>query len=309
MNRLNRPIERRDWLKQIAIASAGAAVGSTARRCDSAEPAHYDLMRDVMKYRKIDAHDHFGLKKRSAETQIEWAERFGIDRLVVSRPVTRGQGPPEEVRAANDQIIETVRKHPDNFVGQCFVNPAFPKEALDEIDRCIDAGMVGLKAYTQVKINDSLFYPIIEKCIDLKMIILMHAECQLGVGGYRMKYDINRPPSTSIPEDFVDIAARYPEAMFQYAHIGGGFDWEYACKLLKASPNVWVDTSGSNNEEYMIDFALETLGEDRLLFGSDGCYYQSIGKIMASNLTERQKRKLFFENYNNILRRAGRHVG
>ena len=95
------------------------------------------------------------------------------------------------------------------------------------------------------------------------MIILMHAECQLGVGGYRMKYDINRPPSTSIPEDFVDIAARYPEAMFQYAHIGGGFDWEYACKLLKASPNVWVDTSGSNNEEYMIDFALETLGEDR----------------------------------------------
>ena len=75
--------------------------------------------------------------------------------------------------------------------------------------------MVGLKVYIQVKINDPLYYPIIEKCIDLNMIILMHAECQLGVGGYRMKYDIKNRPNASIAEDFVDIAKRYPEAMLQ----------------------------------------------------------------------------------------------
>ena len=171
----------------------------------------------------------------------------------------------------------------------------------------MDQGMVGLKVYNQVKINDPLFYPIIEKFIDLKMIILMHSHCGIGVGGKRTKYG-NDQPNASIPEDFVEAAKRYPEAMFQYAHTGGGSDWEYACKVLKDSPNVYVDTSGSNNEGNMIDFALKYLGEDRLFFGLDTSYYQGIGTILASKLSESQKKKIFFENFNNVLKKIGRNV-
>lgn len=80
------------------------------------------------------------------------------------------------------------------------------------------------------------------------------------------------------------------------------------CKTLKDSRNVFVDTSGSNNEEHLIDFAVKHLGEDRVLFGSDNCYYQSVGKILSSNLNENQKRKIFFENFNNLLRKGGRNV-
>jgi predicted TIM-barrel fold metal-dependent hydrolase len=168
--------------------------------------------------------------------------------------------------------------------------------------------MVGIKVYFQVKINDPLFYPIVEKSIDHKMLILMHANCQIGMAGYRMKYDTHLNPNTSIPEDFVDIAKRYPEAIFQYAHIGGGGDWEYACKSFKDYPNIYVDTSGSNNEADMIDFALKYLGENRLLFGTDSSYYQGVGNILASNLNEVQRKKIFFENYNNILKKGGRNV-
>jgi predicted TIM-barrel fold metal-dependent hydrolase len=162
--------------------------------------------------------------------------------------------------------------------------------------------------YYQVKINDPSYYPVIEKLIDMKMIIFSHAECQLGVGGYRMKYKGNKQPNTSIPEDFVDIANRYPEGMFQYAHIGGGGDWEYECKLFRDHPNIYVDTSGSNNAENMIDFAIENLGENRLFFGSDNSYYQSVGKILAANLSEQQLKKIFFDNYNNLLKKGGRNV-
>jgi predicted TIM-barrel fold metal-dependent hydrolase len=169
--------------------------------------------------------------------------------------------------------------------------------------------MIGTgELYYQVKINDPLYFPIIEKLIDLKMIIFSHAECQLGVGGYRMKYNGYKAPNTSIPEDFVDIARRYPEGIFQYAHIGGGGDWEYECKLFRDYPNIYVDTSGSNNAENMIDFAVKHLGEDRLFYASDNSYYESVGKILASNLTESQKRKVFFENYNNVLKKGGRNV-
>jgi predicted TIM-barrel fold metal-dependent hydrolase len=129
----------------------------------------------------------------------------------------------------------------------------------------------------------------------------------LGVGGKRTKYG-NIQPNASIPEDFAEAAGRYPEAMFQYAHTGGGGDWQYACKIIKDFPNIYVDTSGSNNEGTMIDYALRYLGEDRLLFGTDSSYYQGVGTILASKLNEVQKKKIFFENYNNILKRSGRNI-
>jgi len=268
----------------------------------------YNLMNEVMKYRKLDSHVHAHLFDGGPEGNIAFADRLGIDKMFISLPAYHGEGTPQEFRSFNDLMLKCMKQYPDRLIGQFTANAIFQKESIEEIKRCVDLGMVGLKVYTQLKINDPLFYPIIEKMIDLKMIIHMHAYAQLGLGGYRMKYDTGIRPNTSIPDDFVDIAKRYPEAMFQYAHIGGGGDWEYACKSFVNYPNIYVDTSGSNNPENMIDSAMKLLGEDRLFFGSDNCYYQSVGKILASNLTENQKKKVFFDNYNEILRKSGRNV-
>ena len=128
------------------------------------------------------------------------------------------------------------------------------------------------------------------------------------IGHSRVKLNKREPKNISLPEEFVDIAKRYPEAMFQFAHIGGGIDWEYACKTLKDSPNVYVDVSGSNNAGGMIDFAMKYIGEDRLLFACDNGFYQGVGHMFAAKLTDAQRRKIFFENYNNILRKSGNHV-
>ena len=59
----------------------------------------------------------------------------------------------------------------------------------------------------------------------------------------------------------------------------------------------------------MIDFAVKHLGEDRLFFGTDSSYYQGVGKILASNLNESQKKKIFFDNYKYVLKKLGRDVG
>lgn len=311
-------INRRKFVTGTAISAAGIllserVVGLPGADTDpsSAEgmpPSSYNMMKDVMKYRKIDAHIHAYLFDGGPEGNIAFADRLGIERMFISRPIYSGEGTPKDFIGFNDLILSCIKQYPGRFTGQVTVNALYPKESMEEIKRCIDLGMVGLKVYTQVKINDPLLYPIIEKFIDLKMIIHSHSHCQLGVGGYRMKYDTKIRPNTSIPEDFVDIAKRYPEAMFQYAHIGGGGDWEYACKSFKNHSNIYVDTSGSNNPENMVDFAMKQLGEDRLFFGTDNCYYQSVGKILASNLTEQQKNKVFFENYNNILRKSGNQL-
>ena len=278
-------------------------VGCTTKK----EPviSNYDLMKDVMKYRKIDAHAH---PDTDLGRQIDTADRLGITRMQISRPGSSADFKPEDFRKNNDIVLNAMKQYPDRFIGFFTLNPLYQKESLEELKRCVDLGMAGYKGYTQVKINDPLYNPIIEKLTDLKMIVYMHAFCQLGMAGYRMKYDIGIAPNTTIPEDMVDAAKRYPEAMFHFAHIGGGGDWEYECKSFKNYPNIYVDSGGSNNEENMIDFAIKYLGEDRIFFGTDNCYHLNVGKIMASNATEAQKKKIFFENYNTVLRKGGHNV-
>ena len=309
-------IDRRNFCKDTLASTAGTVLGGSwlsSYPMEGVAASRYQVMQDVMRYRKLDAHAHVGLSPGDVEEQLDVADRLGIMRMCVSKPVTNFSGTepegPDEVRKCNDVVIQAVRKHPDRYFGFFTLNPVYRKESLEEIKRCVDQGLIGYKGYTQVKINDPLYYPLIERFIELKMLIMMHAFCQLGVGGYRMKYDIGKYPHTSVPEDFADIAGRYPEAIFQFAHIAGGGDWEYECKVLKDHPNVYVDTAGSNNEENVIDFALEHLGEDRLFFGTDGSYYQGVGKILASNASESQKKKIFHDNYSNVMKRLGKDVG
>ena len=310
---MSKTINRRKFFRNTAISTAGIIIGGNLGELSAKGYAvldPYDLMKEVMKYRKIDTHEHVGLNGNNIEAQIDFADRLGIEKLAISKPVTQGSAKdatPEAFRKSNDIILEAMKLYPDRYIGMVYVNPLYGKESLEEIKRCMDLGMVGLKVYHQVKINSPLFYPIIEKFIDLKMIILMHAHCGLGVGGERTKYG-NIQPNASIPEDFVEAARMYPEAMFQYAHTGGGGDWEYACKTMKDYPNIFVDTSGSNNSGNMINYVLRYLGEDRMFFGTDNSYYQGVGTILASHLNEVQKKKIFFENYNNILRKSGNHV-
>jgi len=304
-------INRREFLSRSSMSAAGLMLGSGMTDPGSGKKPDYsfDIMNEVMKYRKIDSHIHVLLSPAAtAEIQIDFADRLGIEKLFISRPVVKQDGPHQDFRDSNDMMIKAMKQFPDRFIAQFTLHPKYTKESLEEIKRCVDQGMVGAKVYYQVKINDPLYYPIIEKMIDLKMITLMHSHCQLGLGGYRMKYDTRLNPNTSIPEDFIEVAKRYPEAMIQFAHICGGGDWEYECKAFKDYPNIFVDVSGSNNESNAINYAIRYLGEDRIFFGSDNCYYQSVSKILAADLTEVQRKKIFFGNYNNVLRKGGYNV-
>ena len=309
---MSKIINRRKFFRDSAFSAAGMVIGNNLINLSpEAEllPEGFNLMKEVLKYRKIDAHEHVGLSG-TIDEQISIADRLGIEKLCISRPIsadTPKKATPEEFRECNDSILNAMKKFPDRYLGFLFINPVYGKESLEEINRCVGQGMVGLKVYNQVKINDPLFYPVIEKFIDLKMIILMHAHCGIGVGGKRTRHG-NVQPNASIPEDFVEAAKRYPEAMFQYAHTGGGGDWEYACKAVKDYPNIYVDTSGSNNEGNMVDFALEQVGEDRLFFGTDGSYYQGVSGIFASKMNDDQKKKVFFDNFNKILQKSGRNI-
>ncbi len=306
-------VNRRKFIANTAASATSIILASTQTAfavkkdpvSQSASSTKVKLMEEVMKYRKIDSHAHVYFTEDSPRTQIDFADRLGIEKLMISRPMAPGStGTPEEFRKCNELVLRCVKLHPDRFIGMLTLNPTYRKESLEEINRCVDQGMMGMKLYNHVKINDPLFYPIIEKFIDLKMIILMHT----AIGYSRVKLNAREPKNISLPENFVEIAKRYPEQMFQFAHIAGGIDWEYACKTLQHSPNVYVDVSGSNNAANMIDFALKYISEDRLLFACDNSFYPSVGHMFSAKLSDAQRRKIFFENYASILMKGGKHV-
>jgi uncharacterized protein len=304
-------INRRRFIKDAALSATAFTTWQHLTGNDAATDsaiAGYDLARELKRYRKIDANAHINPVNGDPGTLLAISDKLGIEKMSISVPTETGELPPGVFIENNNKVIRAVKNHPGRLIGKITVNPRYQKESLEEINRCVDHGLVGLKVFTQVKINDPLFFPVIEKFIGLKMIVQMHGECQQGVGGYRMKYDINERPDASIPEDFADAAGRYPEAMFQFAHIGGGGDVEYTCKVIRDYPNIFVDLSGSNNEESLVDVCLEYLGEDRILFGTDGSYYQAVGTILASGATESRKEKIFSGNYIKLLRRCGYNI-
>jgi uncharacterized protein len=300
-------INRREFIAYAGTITAGFAAGFnivSGKNTEAAEAKYKNVIKELMKYRKIDSHNHAVMLGIEPENLIESMDRLGIERASVSDidGLT-----PDKFSESNSKILDVVKKFPNRFLGQCHINPRFQKESLAEIDRCVGSGMVQLgELYSECKINDPLYYPIIEKCIDLKIPLMMHARADLGL--IRKGYRSSAPLTSSYADDFVDIGRRYPEAIIIHAHIGGGGDWEYMCKTLRPAKSIYIDTSGSVTDEGMIEFAIKYLGEDRMLFATDVNFECGVGKIMAANITESQRRKIFFENYNNLLRKAGNNV-
>lgn len=264
--------------------------------------SYKDMVQKAIAYRKIDVHNHTG----NIEDMIESMDRLGIQWTAVSD--LSGGSDFESMRNSNNIVLKAMKEYPNRILGQCRINPGYLRESLKEIDRCVDLGMVMLgELYDEYKINDPVYYPIIEHCIERKIPLLVHAAATLGL--WRKGYStIGSSRTTSIAEDFVEIGNRYPEAMIICGHIGGGGDWEYAVKVLRQAPTIYAETSGSVSDEAMIDLAIENLGVDRLLFATDVNYETGVGKVMCANLTEEERKKIFFDNFNNLLRKGGNNV-
>jgi hypothetical protein len=58
----------------------------------------------------------------------------------------------------------------------------------------------------------------------------------------------------------------------------------------------------------LVDFAVRCLGVRRLLFATDLNFETGVGKLLAAQLTEAERRQIFFDNFNGILRQRGNDV-
>lgn len=295
-------------LGTLGLASAPVTVARTAAPAPvipAATMPRRGLPANWRSWRKLDAHNHVFLGAGPAagrwpevEDLIEAADRLGIEQLFCSRPVTGGV--PAEisvVREYNDAVLAAMRRYPARIAGYCFVQPGNGPAALAEIDRCLDAGMIGVKLYNQFKYSDPAVFPVAEKYIARGIPFLGHS------GYLTDARALAAQPRISHALDFCALSRRYPELLLILGHVNGGGDWEWAIKGLRDCPNVFLDTSGSVLEDETIELCVRTLGHRRVLFATDGTMEGGVGKILSADLTAEQREDIFWRNFQGLLNR------
>jgi predicted TIM-barrel fold metal-dependent hydrolase len=303
---------RRDFLRRAGTALgtlgvAGMAHGAGAAREVGKAPTAMGggLPQGWRAVKKLDAHNHvFAPVNRpnadwsEVEAMIEAAEILGIERLFCSKPVTAGAlAAIELVRAANDAVLAAMKRYPKQIAGYCFVQPGNGKASLDEIERCVAAGMIGVKLYNQFKYSEPAVFAVAEKCIQRRILFLGHSGHVTDLRTQQAQ------PKISDSLDFCALSRRYAELPLILGHIQGGGDWEWSIKALRDCPNVYVDTSGSVLEDDAIERCVRELGPKRVLFATDQTMEGGVGKILSADLTVEQREDIFWRNFQRLLDR------
>ena len=262
-----------------------------------------EAQRDAWFGQRIDIHTHLpgvlsGPDPGLVQRTLRLARHHGIERLVMLASMTgltESRDPsPDHVARINDYTLAVIARYPHAYIGFCYLNPANPPSFTeDEIDRCIvRGGMRGIKLWVAVKATDSRLDPIMSRAQSLSVPVLHHAWYK------HTEYVYNE----STPAEIAHLAARFPGVTIVMAHLSGGA--ERGVLDIAGSPNVLVDTSGSQPEAGLVEYAVRQLGPHRVLFGSDHSgrdFGVQVGRILGARIGEEAKGLLFRGNALRIL--------
>lgn len=252
----------------------------------------------------IDIHTHPRLNKnpfKTMERTIQLSKKFKINKLCLLGNVLRfGYNPsPNQIEKLNDLTIKLIKRWPKFLVGFCFLNPKHSRKFIfDEIERCIiKEKFKGIKLEISVNARDKRLNPIMKKAEELNIILLHHSwdtsviGRKISSGGYQ-----------SDPSDIANLASRFPKVKIIMAHLSAA--GIRGILEIKPFPNVWVDTSGSQPHSGIIEYAVEELGAERILYGSDipgRDFSAQLGRIYGAKIKEEERELILGLNAQKLL--------
>jgi predicted TIM-barrel fold metal-dependent hydrolase len=237
----------------------------------------------------IDAHNHVGGpdrgdgKKQSPEEIVVEMDRLGIDKAVIF-PFSE-INPGISFSTANNRTMEAVDKYPDRLIGLARLDPNFGKNAVEELKRDIEIGLVGLKLHPssqKFSLRSEHLKEIVREASSLDIPII---------------FDSGKKESP--PEQFGELAELFPNAKIIMAHMLGDF-----LQIALDHQNIYLQTTDMPRKE-IIQEAVEELGAERIIMGSDSPYISmevELEKIKLLNISENEKKLIMGENMRCILR-------
>jgi len=176
---------------------------------------------------------------------------------------------PDVFKMHNDYILNAVSRFPERLLGfGCF--DALHPDAPNEAQRCVEAGLIGIgelafyRSGIDTPVLDRL-EPVMSILLEKRLPVLIHVNEPVG--------HVYPGKAPIVLAGIEALLKRFPHNTIILAHWGGGiFFYHLLRKEMKSHlKNVYYDTAAS---PYLYDpgvyrIALEILGDDRILFGSD----------------------------------------
>jgi len=186
-----------------------------------------------------------------------------------------------DYRAGNDRLLEAMRRYPERIYGYATANPRDGQAAVDEVQRCLDAGMRGIKlhvSHTLVDYDRPLALPFFDLAGERGVPVLVHC------------FDGGR----SIDR----VAAQVPEASIVMGHMGG-YAWPQGIEVAARHPNLYLEICCSCAEIGIVERAVAAVGAERVLFGTDlplldPC--SSLCKVYDAEIDDRARSLILGEN-------------
>ncbi len=289
-----------------------SAQAAQVRRADpfaSAAPSSSDVLATI-------GWDDPGSNQALADRWIAELDRHGVSRAALIASV-----PGDE-----DSVAEAVTRHPSRIVGFFMLDP-IRDDAVERATRALEEGLRGICLFPAMQ-RYSLHDDRVERVFELaesyetvnpsspspqsggpprrnapgptraaRPAVFVH--CGVLSVGARKKLGLASPFDIRFgnPLDVHALAVRFPRVPIIIPHFGAGLFRE-ALMVADLCPNVHLDTSSSNawmryspglTLEQVFKTALDVVGPDRLLFGTDSSFFP---RGWNREIYERQERAL-----------------
>jgi uncharacterized protein len=245
--------------------------------------AHVHLPRPLRRMSEVDE------VAAAMAKMIAQAARAGIGRQVVLG-LDRGA----EAAAALHALVQRFPDQLVAFVRGSFVDPESP--AL--LESCVrEYGFKGLKLHEEPEFALTGVlggHAMYRKAAELEVPVLIHSwHEEEGLVETLPHTHTGYFPAAMIAE----LGRRYPRTTFVFAHAGGM--WVKAFQAARPYPNLNFDVSGFDPERGIVEKAVEILGAERVLWGSDvpgRSYVAQLAKVKYAEIGEREKRLILSQN-------------
>ena len=262
-----------------------------------------------------DMHGHMGewsaiyFPRGDARAMIGTMDECGVRVLVFSHH-TALMAPD----IGNALSIEAVRSYPDRLRAYCVVNPNYPEQmeadlATFEEHADVYVGLKFLPDYHGIALTDSRYQPAWEFASERGLMILAHTWGGSPYNDGRM---------------LAEVAARYPRARFLMAHCNFP-EWETAVNIVQDLPNVYLDMTsiavahdfslmaggslmqtsrGAPQVNGLIEYFVEEVGSDRIVFGSDLAWYSQlyqVGAVLFAYISDEARHDILHRNAEKLL--------
>jgi predicted TIM-barrel fold metal-dependent hydrolase len=261
-------------LRLLGLARTDLAAGAEGARAEG--PRYRGYLGPT-----IDVHAHLGpwrfpILTHDTETMLDYARRYNLEKILISSAVGIVYSMPE----GNRELKELIDPHP-GLLGYVVTNPNFVEESAAEMDRYYRyPNFVGAKIH-----GDYSQTPTAAP----RMAALF---AEIAKRGRPVKIHNHGPDWLPALRE---LARKHRDLPIILAHGGG---WGTG-PFIKDEPNIYLEYCSSSSARGLIREGLESVGADRLLFGTDQDLFDpgyAFGKYYDTKFTPAEAEKVMYSN-------------